>query len=126
MNRENREWFRRNLEELRDRLEADITQIERETAAESAWAEDVQPANVPGDYADMCLDDAAETINVALRGNEEYLLEEVNSALERLDRRVFGCCEGCRRMISSKRLRTVPYARLCRECARAESRVPAF
>jgi RNA polymerase-binding transcription factor DksA len=41
----------------------------------------------------------------------------VNAALERLDRGHFGHCEGCWRMVSSRRLRAVPYARLCSKCA---------
>ena len=44
-------------------------------------------------------------------------LEQIDRALERLDAGMYGLCEGCGAMIDAERLRVVPYATHCRECA---------
>jgi RNA polymerase-binding transcription factor DksA len=49
------------------------------------------------------------------RGLEE--IKEINMALERMADGTFGICEICGKRIQSKRLKALPAARLCRECA---------
>jgi RNA polymerase-binding transcription factor DksA len=53
-------------------------------------------------------------------GQVVRLLEEVDSALQRIDRGTFGICETCHRRIVQERLEALPYARLCMRCARGE------
>lgn len=47
-------------------------------------------------------------------------IEEIDEALRRLSAGSYGVCEGCGDAISLERLRVLPMARLCIECARAE------
>ncbi|MGD8963929.1 MAG: TraR/DksA C4-type zinc finger protein [Desulfobacterales bacterium] len=49
------------------------------------------------------------------RGIEE--IREINMALERMADGTYGICEICGKRIQSKRLKALPAARLCRECA---------
>ncbi|WEV77269.1 TraR/DksA C4-type zinc finger protein [Janibacter cremeus] len=44
-------------------------------------------------------------------------LEEIDAALERLDRGAYGTCEQCGRSIATARLEARPTARECIECA---------
>ncbi len=49
-------------------------------------------------------------------------LEEIDAALERLADRAYGVCLGCRKPISSDRLRVLPATRLCVRCAAAREK----
>lgn len=58
-------------------------------------------------------------------GNREAAraeLEQVEIALERLDRGTYGKCEDCGRRIAAERLEALPSARRCIDCARAQER----
>lgn len=44
-------------------------------------------------------------------------IKEINLALERMADATYGICEICGKRIQSKRLKALPAARLCRECA---------
>ena len=59
-----------------------------------------------------------EEVNLGLLENEAELLEEVNDALDRIERGTFGRCENCERDISRERVEALPYARYCMRCAR--------
>ena len=43
-------------------------------------------------------------------------LENIESALKKIEQGRFGLCEKCGNIITKKRLRAVPYARLCIKC----------
>lgn len=55
-------------------------------------------------------------LNNALKVHEEHLLEEINDALEKIDGGKYGECETCGRKIPYKRLKALPYSRLCINC----------
>ncbi len=60
--------------------------------------------------------------------HESRLIHDIEQALNRLDRNVYGTCETCEKPISSKRLDALPWARLCFACqseAEAAKRFPA-
>lgn len=48
---------------------------------------------------------------------ERGALAEIDAALARIERGTFGRCEACAGAIGRHRLRAVPQARLCLECA---------
>ncbi|MGD8334359.1 MAG: TraR/DksA C4-type zinc finger protein [Desulfobacterales bacterium] len=58
------------------------------------------------------------------RGIEE--IKEINIALERMSDGTYGICEICGKKIKSKRLKALPAARLCRECARKYEKVQSL
>ena len=54
--------------------------------------------------------------DLALHENRLKTLDEINRALERLDRGVYGRCVVCGREIGRERLEALPYAACCRRC----------
>ena len=58
------------------------------------------------------------------RGIEE--IKEINMALERMADGTYGVCEICGKRIQLKRLKALPAARLCRECARKFEQVQSL
>ncbi len=45
-------------------------------------------------------------------------LDQINKALEKIEKGVYGVCEVCGKQIKRERLEILPYARFCIECQR--------
>lgn len=54
--------------------------------------------------------------NLALLGNFQERLQEIDQALELIEEGVYGICERCGRQIDPERLRIMPEATLCVTC----------
>ncbi|WP_298210682.1 TraR/DksA C4-type zinc finger protein [Ferrimicrobium sp.] len=54
--------------------------------------------------------------DLALAGSALAAIEEVDLALRKMDRGVYGLCESCKQPIPRARLRALPFARLCVRC----------
>ena len=71
-------------------------------------------------YGNHMADDATEAFeqakDLALRGNAERLLEQVEGALERFGEGSYGLCEQCEAEIDPARLQALPYVTLCLRC----------
>ena len=71
-------------------------------------------------------DDATEVSEqaktLALRGHLEAMLKEVDRAIVRAERGTYGICERCRNPISEERLKVIPSATLCIDCAKLQIR----
>jgi len=65
-------------------------------------------------------DDATEVFtrerDLALRGNTQDLLAQVDAALQRLDEGRYGICARCGQQIAPERLEALPYAIYCVTC----------
>ena len=86
---------------------------------------------VPGDFEPVMpnLDDGShdddETLNeatqfgtdIAMEGELEHQLEEINRALERIEVGSYGTCSNCTTHINPYRLKALPTAALCISCA---------
>lgn len=110
--------YRKQLLEMKTRLESGITNLEQEalqpTAAQTALGSDKQ--SDPGACA------AEERVARTLLCTESDTLAEINAALDRMEQGGFGTCNECGAMISQARLTALPYARACSRCAkRAET-----
>jgi DnaK suppressor protein len=67
-------------------------------------------------------DDASEveeqTKSLALRRHLEGMLKEIDRAIARAEKGTYGICERCKNPISEERLKVMPSATLCIECAK--------
>lgn len=111
-----RRVYRRQLQDLIDRLSGGVARLEdealRPTGSEGTAAEG--PAHDPVSSSSEAEEDVARTVLLA----EGQILTEARAALARIDAGTFGVCERCGRTISRTRLEAVPYARNCINCAR--------
>ncbi|MFO0801782.1 MAG: TraR/DksA C4-type zinc finger protein [Gemmataceae bacterium] len=107
--------FRAQLEEMKARLESEVSGLEKEafrpTAGMAALGADTQ--------SDAGSSAAQEEVARTLYGAESGTLAEINAALERLDAGRFGVCESCDGTIAHARLKVLPFARRCQKCAQA-------
>lgn len=99
--------LQRRLEEQRVRLREHISQLT------------IGGQDHPG-YSNHMADDASEVFeqakNLALRQTLERQLEQVEEALERLERGTYGYCLDCGEEIDHARLKAIPSASLCIGC----------
>ena len=60
--------------------------------------------------------------NNALMVHQENMILEINNAIERIDKGIYGKCTFCGKEIGSGRLLAIPYTALCIECAAEKSK----
>jgi RNA polymerase-binding protein DksA len=96
------------VEELRYREKASIMENQRETGSElSSYAN--HPAEAASDYANL-------TMNLNLAERDSKYLVQLEDALDRIEKGVFGICSICKKVIPMVRLEVVPTTTKCIEC----------
>ena len=106
-------YFRRRLLALKKRLGADLTDLEEEALRPVGGEAGGNLSDVPVHPADLGTDNFEEELSLGLLESEAELLQEVNDALDRIERGTYGRCEVCGQEIPRERLEAVPYTRYC-------------
>jgi RNA polymerase-binding protein DksA len=107
---------------VRQRLMADLEQVERDIYARTQGVQAVSPSeglDGTGVTSEQADEGAALTEfdrNQAMLDNDRALQAQINLALERLDAGQYGICERCGKEIDPRRLNALPYATLCIAC----------
>lgn len=100
--------FQQRLQSMLARLRGDIDLLASEVES-IPTASDAEPH-------DPVADNVYQADQILL-ANEANIGEEIQAALERLEKGTFGTCEGCGQPIAEERLQAIPYARKCIACA---------
>jgi len=102
------------MEQVKDRLLADLREVEEELARITERLE------VRGDYGFGKGDPSVYQweFNLALRDRYRNHLDQIQSALARLAEGTYGICESCAQTIEAERLDALPFTSLCIACAR--------
>jgi DnaK suppressor protein len=112
--------FRRDLETEQARLRHALTVVNHE---ESLLEETGDLAIGSGDHlADSATDTFMRELDEGLEENAEHILQEIETALRRIDDGTYGVCVACGRPIGEERLEAVPYATLCIDDKREQER----
>lgn len=114
---------------IKDKLEKEKKQLKvtlKEIATKDTKAKDDYDAKFRN-FGDPIFDNTAEAAEVSLydsnlsvEGNLELKLRDVNAALDRIKKGVYGKCENCGKMIDQARLEASPAAKLCIDCAKTK------
>jgi DnaK suppressor protein len=72
-----------------------------------------------GDIGEQALSEVEADVAVAAANVDWRTAKDVRSALQRLETPGFGSCQRCDREVGEKRLRAIPWARLCVRCQEA-------
>ena len=75
-----------------------------------------------GDEADVAADVIDRTLLTALGTQDANRLQQIDSALDRINQGVYGRCVKCGKEIPQERLQVLPYALMCITCASAQER----
>ncbi len=107
---------------VRQRLMADLEQVERDIYARTSGEQAVSPSEgVDGTGVTSEQNDEAAALteyerNQGMLENDRALQAQIRSAIERLDSGQYGICERCGKEINPRRLEALPYVTLCKEC----------
>ena len=78
--------------------------------------EQEMPETEVGDEADVASQNLDKEVLFELNGNSQAMLDQIESALRRISKGIYGTCEYCRCKIPKKRILALPFARYCIRC----------
>jgi DnaK suppressor protein len=108
----------RDTEQVRERLQALREELTTGRENLPVGEEEEVSDYGPGQHD---ADDATNTFlrarNMALHGNADDLVAQIDAAVERIDEGSYGLCARCGRQINPERLEALPYTIHCIDCA---------
>ncbi len=116
------ELFRKALLEKRRLLVGDVTALEKAALQDSRQDASGDLSKMPLDMADIGSDNYEQEFNLGLIETEQATLNEIDEALERIEKKQFGKCVACGGPIPKARLKVKPHANYCIECKRREEK----
>ncbi|MFO7761357.1 MAG: RNA polymerase-binding protein DksA [Thermodesulfobacteriota bacterium] len=111
MDKQNQEYFRKKLIEMREGL------ISEASKTISGMSSD---GNKYPDPTDRASAESERNFELRIRDRERKLLSKIEAALERIEDGSFGICEMCGDDIALARLEARPVTTLCIECKTKE------
>jgi DnaK suppressor protein len=103
-----------NLEQIKQRLEAKRAELQENiaslTEAHPRPVDALEASEGPQDFEDTAVDFLETQQEQAVLVNQQALLTEVESALERIEQGTYGKCVNCGQPIPEKRLEAIPWA----------------
>ena len=118
-------WTVKELAEVRGELEADRERLQAEISAVERGLQDLLRDGGDGagnDQADVGSTTLERDAEMSLANNTRDMLFQVQRALGRLDDGTYGVCESCGNPIGKLRLMAFPRATLCLTCKQREER----
>ena len=112
------EAFRQVLLGLRARLRGDLDQMTDEALRRHQPDSSGNLSNVPLHMADVGTENYDQEFTLGLIENEQATLDQVQTALARIEAGTFGRCDECGEPIAKPRLQALPYTKHCIQCAR--------
>ena len=107
------------LKEIKKHLE----QLKEEAAERLKNKKDMDmPEAEVGDPIDDATRSLDKEILFELSGNAHNTIEQIEAALRKMDKGIYGTCEICRQPIPKKRIKALPFARYCVNCQHSAER----
>jgi len=104
----------KQLQELKEQLEKEAGELEAQLSSVSKTADFGSDAET--DFSEEA-DEAEEfSNNLGMQDALKGRLQDIESALEKMNRGEYGKCENCGKEISLEVLKVVPESRLCKDC----------
>ena len=112
------ERFKQMLLEKRREIVSNVNEMRDEALKKSRLDASGDLSSMPIHMADIGTDNYDQEFALGLMDSERKLLREIDDALQRIEERTYGICEGTGKPISKARLEAQPWARYCVEYAR--------
>jgi DnaK suppressor protein len=112
------EKFRALLWEKRNELLGNVSYMENDVLREG----NSDLSHVPIHMADLGTDSYEQEFTLDLMDSERKLINEIDSALARIDNGTYGICELDGQPIPKPRLEAIPWALYCISCANSSER----
>ncbi|MHC4475544.1 MAG: TraR/DksA family transcriptional regulator [Planctomycetota bacterium] len=112
------ERFRQRLLEKRREIVGDVSEMADEALKKSRLDASGDLSSMPIHMADLGTDNYEQEFALGLMDSERKLLNEIDDALQRMEQKTYGICEGTGKPIAKARLQAQPWARYCVKYAR--------
>ncbi len=109
--------FKKMLLEKRSEILRNVNEFEDEALKKSRLDAAGDLSSMPIHMADIGTDNYEQEFALGLMDSERKLLKEIDDALERIEQKAYGICEGTGKKIPKARLKAKPWARYCVEYA---------
>jgi DnaK suppressor protein len=106
-----------NIQQVLQTLLAEMQRLKNEIAKHALMAQERETSG--NDVGDDGMQIEQVSKNLALKEHLERLLTQIEAAVHRIEKGVYGLCERCGTAINPERLEVLPYATTCFACARA-------
>lgn len=124
MKKQDLDEFKLQLQQLRARIRGDVEHIT------SGALDGGHDSKSPTHMAELGTETFEQDFSLGVMERDQDQLEEIERALKRINDGTYGLCERCvtegkspaKAMIPKLRLKAVPFARECVECARKRER----
>lgn len=101
--------IRRKLIDRRDEIKGRLNKVDQDILHTNGAPDP--------DSGEQALEREGDDVLEALGGLARSELEKINTALERIERGEYGNCTLCKKAIAAERLKAIPYADRCIDCA---------
>lgn len=120
--REKRSMDQKFIENVKKNLLAQRKTILESLAGQSDDMKKLVKSAEAGDVIDVASDAIDRTLLDSLGSQDAQRLQLIDSALDRIQLGKYGLCIKCGKEIPQQRLKALPYALMCVNCASAEER----
>lgn len=107
--------FKAKLIEEKKQLEDDLSGFAKSTGKDEY---ETEITDMGKDEDENASEVEEYTDNLALENTLEKRLDEVNEALDRIEKGNYGVCANCGKMIDVERLKAYPSAKTCIDCSK--------
>ncbi|MFN8590808.1 MAG: TraR/DksA C4-type zinc finger protein [Thermomicrobiales bacterium] len=115
MNQQKLDTLREQLEARKSELLSDMSYMSQEMQSIGVDQDDEN-----GSIGNHIADDGSNVVEaeriVTVTEDFQYILAQVNTALDRMNEGTYGICQRCGRPIADERLEAFPYVAYCIEC----------
>lgn len=122
MEKEEISKFKTLLEIERNKLIDGLNHIERDNLNRSQRDASGDLSGYSFHMADQATDNFDREFSLDIASAEQNVLNRIDEALRKIDDGTYGVCETCEKPITLKRLKAVPYAKLCIKCKEDEEK----
>ena len=107
--------YKKILTAIKEKIVSEIKQISND-ASTSQKDSSAESSGHALHMADVATDMYDREFSLGLASNDRELLNKVEQALARIADNTFGICIECGKLISSARLKAIPYTQTCLKC----------
>jgi RNA polymerase-binding protein DksA len=116
MRKTERERFKKLLLAAKESLEAEVGQLQRDNLNRSQRESSGDLSGYSYHMADVGTDTFEREMELKIASEGSDRMKDIEDALKKIDDKTYGKCEVCGEKIGQKRLKAMPYARLCIQC----------
>jgi len=104
-----------SAQELKE-IKQHLLEMRAEALARLKDKKDDMPEAEVGDPIDTATQSLDKEILFELSDNSQVLVDQIEAALRKIDKGIYGACESCRAVLPKKRIKALPFARYCVNC----------